>query len=250
MFAGVFCVAPAGAGNSPHFDANANFVVQLRGTKRWWVAPNQSVINPTDRYALNQDAPSDELAGYLDAPFPHAMPDDAEQIDLQPGSVLFVPRGTWHATESNQDTLALNFTFGQPTWADVALDALRTRLLQSSEWRALARPDSASLREMLDRLPNEAATLDSALVCEAMTPSPAFRLSPDAFLLLDASPMRAMLGAKELVLEVEDDARPALEWISAQPGAFTVAQLASLFPEVDAARVIAALGALLTAAEP
>ena len=241
--------SPRGAGNSPHFDANANFVVQLRGTKRWWLAPNQHVVNPTDRFAMNQEKLSGELAGYVEEPFPDAMPDDAVQLDLAPGSVLFVPRGYWHATESNEDTLALNFTFGQPTWADVALDALRTRLLQHGEWRALARADRPSLRTMLDRLAEEASTLDAAVAYESINPAPAFVLLHDAFLLLDEQPMRAMLGAKQVVLDVQPDDRAVLEWLSTQHEPFTAAQLGALFPQRDVARLITALGDLLTPAD-
>ncbi|NTX53281.1 JmjC domain-containing protein [Myxococcus sp. CA039A] len=134
----IFYASPSGGGNSPHFDANANIVVQVRGTKRWTLAPNTQLPLPTDRWAMNMGPPSPELASYLEQELPEQMPEGAEVITLEPGSVLFVPRGYWHSTEASQDTLALNFTYSQPTWADVVSAALRQQLLKDVRWRALA----------------------------------------------------------------------------------------------------------------
>jgi len=128
---------PDGKGTAAHFDQNINFVVQLYGTKKWRLAPNENVQNPTVRHTLGQ--PLDpELAGYLDTEIPLRMPHATHEIDLQPGSVLFVPRGYWHSTEASGEALALNFTFNQPTWIDLLSAALRSRLALSPEWRELA----------------------------------------------------------------------------------------------------------------
>jgi 50S ribosomal protein L16 3-hydroxylase len=128
---------PDGKGTAPHFDQNINFVVQLHGTKKWWLAANESVENPTERYTIGQPA-APELASYQSGEFPSAMPSSREEIILAPGSMLFVPRGYWHATEAEGDALALNFTFSQPTWIDLFTTALRSRLSLSPEWRELA----------------------------------------------------------------------------------------------------------------
>ncbi len=127
-----------GAGNSPHYDANANIVVQLRGTKRWTLAPNTHVVDPTDRWAMTMGFLPPELTG-SDASMPRQMPAGAKVIDLLPGSVLFVPRGYWHATEvASEDTLSLNFTFSQPSWAEVVTAALLNRLHRTPVFRRLA----------------------------------------------------------------------------------------------------------------
>jgi 50S ribosomal protein L16 3-hydroxylase len=57
---------------------------------------------------------------------------------MEPGCVLFVPRGYWHETTTEEDSLSLNFTFSQPTWADVFTKSLQELLLRSPEWRELA----------------------------------------------------------------------------------------------------------------
>lgn len=224
-------VTPSGAGNSPHFDANANFVMQLRGTKRWHLAPNAHVPHPTDRWAMNEATMPEELRGYVTGPLPTTMPVDAEVIDLHPGSVLFVPRGYWHATEADEDTLSLNFTFGQPTWADVVLSALRRKLLQHDSWRQLARASEPALNEKLAAL--HAEVLTTAEVSSAFEEAAdAYLLAPDAFLRVEEGQALASLDSEELVLELGEHLHPVLEWVGEQGGPFSVAEAAQLFPEV------------------
>ena len=128
---------PDGKGNAAHFDQNINFVLQLQGTKTWWLAPNDNVENPSQRHTMGM--PLDrELKSYLQDKIPESMPVNAARIVLTPGSMLFVPRGFWHRTEASGEALALNFTFSQPMWLDLFLSALRSRLLLSDEWRELA----------------------------------------------------------------------------------------------------------------
>ncbi len=131
---------PHGKGTAPHFDQNVNFVLQIHGTKHWWLAPNSNVENPTQRFTMGC-AVDPELAAYVDSAMPEKMPDNEVEFVLKPGSMLFVPRGYWHRTkaDTNADAaLALNFTFSQPTWVDLLTTALRSRLEQSAEWRELA----------------------------------------------------------------------------------------------------------------
>lgn len=152
---------PAGTGTATHFDQNVNFVVQVHGTKRWWLAPNTNVTQPMTRHRLGQ--PLDpELESYAQLPMPSEMPADRTEIVLEPGSVLFVPRGTWHATEASTDALSLNFTFSAPTWLDVFGAALRGRLAQSSDWREAAAPaDAATFEALLRELAEDAMYWDA-----------------------------------------------------------------------------------------
>lgn len=128
---------PDSKGTAPHFDQNINFVLQIHGTKKWWIAPNHSVDNPMTRHTMGLD-PDPELMSYLDAPMATEMPKDARAFELKPGSLLFVPRGAWHSTEAEGDALSLNFTFTAPTWIDLFTAALRGRLALSPEWRETA----------------------------------------------------------------------------------------------------------------
>lgn len=128
---------PDGKGTAPHFDQNINFVLQVHGTKKWWIAENHHVSNPMTRHTMGLPA-DPELMSYLEAPLPTEMPKGARAFELKPGSLLFVPRGSWHATEAEGDALSLNFTFSAPTWIDLFTAALRGRLAMSPEWRETA----------------------------------------------------------------------------------------------------------------
>ncbi len=149
---------PDGKGTAAHFDQNINFVLQLHGTKTWWLAPNFTFVNPTERFTIGQPV-DPELASYALEEPPTTMPEPQEKIVLKPGSMLFVPRGYWHRTEAEGEALALNFTFSQPTWIDLLLLALRSRLSLSPEWRELAKVDEPArfdnlLAELVEDLPN------------------------------------------------------------------------------------------------
>ena len=209
--------------------ANANFVVQLQGTKRWHVAPNRHVVNPTDRWAMNEDGLSDALAGYVEGPLPTHLPDDAEVIDLAPGSVLFVPRGYWHATEADEDTLAINFTFGQPTWADLVLDTLRRSLLKHEAWRGLAR-DPSQLPGLLASLAREVESLERGEVLAPLREQSVWGLTPDAFLRVEAPSVFVSLGDDEVELEVDETLLEVVEWIAEQAAPFPEEALALGFP--------------------
>ena len=129
---------PAGAGTRMHFDANANFIIQLSGTKRWLLTANTSVKNPTERFTVGAFEMPAALEKQCHAELLHEPPEDASEIFMEPGCVLYVPRGYWHTTDTEEDSLSLNFTFSQPSWADVFTKSMQEWLLNSPEWRALA----------------------------------------------------------------------------------------------------------------
>lgn len=128
---------PAKKVTDPHFDQNINLVLQIKGTKKWWIAPNHHVTNPMTRHTIGTQV-DPELDSYTDE-MPESFPADATEFILRPGSFLFVPRGSWHTTQaSDEDTLAISFTFSAPTWIDILTAAMRGRLAQSSKWRETA----------------------------------------------------------------------------------------------------------------
>ncbi|MCF8060062.1 MAG: cupin domain-containing protein [Bacteriovoracaceae bacterium] len=126
-----------GHGTATHFDQNINFVLQVSGVKKWWLAKNNMVTNPMTRFTLGS-AIDPELETYLEGEIPKDMPSDALEIELKPGSVLFVPRGIWHKTEAQSDAISLNFTYSAPTWIDLLTSCIRANLSQSPSWRATA----------------------------------------------------------------------------------------------------------------
>lgn len=158
---------PDGKGTAPHFDQNINFVLQIHGTKKWTLAANESVINPMVRHTIGQPV-DPEMMSYLDRPMPITMPADTISFELKPGSLLFVPRGVWHSTEADGDALALNFTFTAPTWADLLLGALRSRLVLSPEWRQTALvADERIFETLIGSLVNELPHWNAEDILEA-----------------------------------------------------------------------------------
>jgi 50S ribosomal protein L16 3-hydroxylase len=158
---------PAGKGTAPHFDQNVNFVLQLHGTKTWSLAPNTSVVRPMTRHTMGLPVDA-ELGTYATLPMPAELPATRTEVVLEPGSVLFVPRGTWHATHASTDALALNFTFSPPTWIDVFSAALRSRLALSSDWRETAHPRAVeTFHALLRDLAEDAQTWDAADILDA-----------------------------------------------------------------------------------
>jgi 50S ribosomal protein L16 3-hydroxylase len=128
---------PKGHGTDPHFDQNINFVLQIKGSKKWWIAPNEHVENPMTRHTIGTEV-DPELNSYTNG-MPHSFPNNATEFILKPGSFLFVPRGSWHTTEAtDEDSLSISFTFSAPTWIDLLTAAMRGRLAQSPRWRETA----------------------------------------------------------------------------------------------------------------
>lgn len=115
-----------GPGLKPHYDMNDNFVCQAKGHKRWKVWPNTRVINPTAGYTLG----AKQLAVHsLEAPegLPTKMPEEYETLDFTPGTVVFMPRGIWHDTETvEEESLHFNIQSGLAMWKD-AIEFLMTR---------------------------------------------------------------------------------------------------------------------------
>jgi 50S ribosomal protein L16 3-hydroxylase len=153
---------PAGKGTAWHFDQNVNFVLQVHGTKTWWLAPNEHVSRPMTRHTIGQRVDS-ELQSYAKEPMLAEAPTNQREIVLSPGSLLFVPRGVWHSTRATTDALSLNFTFSPPTWIDLFTAALRSKLALSSAWRETAAVASvevfdALLRELAAEAPHWNAT--------------------------------------------------------------------------------------------
>jgi 50S ribosomal protein L16 3-hydroxylase len=153
---------PTAKGTAWHFDQNVNFVLQVHGTKTWWLAPNAHVERPMTRHTVGQHVDA-ELQSYARLPMLGSEPANVREIVLEPGSLLFVPRGVWHATRATTDALSLNFTFTAPTWIDLLTAALRGRLALSREWRETAAPASAETFEALLReLAEDAAHWNAA----------------------------------------------------------------------------------------
>jgi hypothetical protein len=151
-------VSTPGIGTRTHFDRSDVLAVQLIGKKRWWVARNRHLRNPPANYAMN--SPKDAWIADVRIEFPTRLPDDAEEILMVPGSVLYMPASTWHHTQTVEESFHLSLAFDGPRVAEVVGDGLRRLLSLEDAWRArvpadpedAARALAAPLAELADRL--------------------------------------------------------------------------------------------------
>lgn len=220
-------VSARGQRTNTHFDANANFVLQLTGRKRWRMAPNHSIELPTVRYSLSMPGPAPELLSYQQAALPTEMPQDAEDFALLPGSLLFVPSGHWHATEAEESSISLNFTFDQVSWADLFCRQLRKILIRDRTWRELALGAQALNPAFRDGAASKAAALLPALqsVLETLRTQEllriTFRKASDTSLFIKENRVHLESQSGESIIECGSAERSIFQWIARQEGAFT-----------------------------
>lgn len=116
-----------GPGVPVHFDGNDNIVIQAAGTKRWRYAPNFSLRYPTAAYILGNHVASGSYQSREAPPAWRAVSArDWTWMDMTPGTVLFMPRGTWHAVETlTEESLHFNIQLGLPTFVNLVDHALK-----------------------------------------------------------------------------------------------------------------------------
>jgi 50S ribosomal protein L16 3-hydroxylase len=108
-------VARRGLGLPYHWDENSNFICQAYGRKRWKIAPNKSVFNPSVGH--NVQHPISERLRVESEGRPIVVDDrDISQVvTMEPGMVMFMPKGIWHATET-LDEVSIHFNV-QTRWS-------------------------------------------------------------------------------------------------------------------------------------
>jgi ribosomal protein L16 Arg81 hydroxylase len=147
-----------GRGAFWHWDAQENFIVQVRGRKRWRVAPNEYLEWPTNGGQQGAERLPEIRFQLTDPTKPIEVPKQWRTIELEPGDVLFTPRGYWHSTENIDESLHLVLQMKMPCWRDVFTFLLHSvPELYSLEWRRPTRalqPQhllTAGLKEFQDR---------------------------------------------------------------------------------------------------
>jgi 50S ribosomal protein L16 3-hydroxylase len=178
----VFCNQP-GAITPMHFDPVDTLTVQVKGSKRWWIAPNPAAAHPTVSWAQGDEGTQPELWQYAHEQFPTEMPSDTEEHLRRPGAVLNAPRGWWHHTRSDEESISLHIHHSPVPWVDAVLITLRARLVRDAAWRAPAsgiwdprcRPDvESTTTALLHDLREIVATLEPADVLPVVdSPPPA-----------------------------------------------------------------------------
>lgn len=140
-----------GQGARMHFDCTESFVVQLRGRKVWRFARNQHVRFPPVNYLEGEPVPA-ELKPFVKRPM--KAPRKVQRVTLKPGSVLYLPRGWWHATQTLEDSVHLDLLTAVPTWADAVRPLMEAIFARGEHWLTPAVAPQY-LEAMLSRLSEE-----------------------------------------------------------------------------------------------
>jgi ribosomal protein L16 Arg81 hydroxylase len=171
-------VTPGGCqGFNPHYDTHEVFVLQIAGHKRWRVhAPPAPLPHHTQPFSAQPQQPT---PGVL-------------EVDLNPGDLLYLPRGFVHSTATSQ-TSSLHVTLGITvfTWIELLADWFQTSKMYPRYRRALEpgfTHDPDARQRLKDELPKIIAELQQltdydALLdafirrvsAGAMRPAPRFR---------------------------------------------------------------------------
>ncbi len=134
-----YCSWPGRQGFSSHYDTHEVFVLQVDGKKKWHVFPD------TIKYPLSEQK---------SASFPPPEGEPYLSCILNPGDVLYIPRGHWHyAVALDEPSLHLTLGLHCKTGIDF-LEWLVNELRQKEAWRRSLplRIETASVKVHVDSL--------------------------------------------------------------------------------------------------
>ena len=119
-----------------HFDSSDVLIVQTHGEKLFHIAKNELIDFPSG-YQVSPGFPphEDHFPQLENRGFPEHIPNNYNTVHLKQGSTLFMPRGMWHKSEAQLDSISINFVMRPPTAIDYTLASLKNLLLQSAAWR-------------------------------------------------------------------------------------------------------------------
>lgn len=110
--ANIYLTPGSAQGFHPHYDSHDVIVVQVEGTKRWMLY-DQVIDTPLRRQEFD---PKETACGPL-----------SQEFDLNPGDVLYIPRGLMHdARTADGDGHSLHVTFGAlfTSWTELLAESL------------------------------------------------------------------------------------------------------------------------------
>jgi hypothetical protein len=142
--ANAYWTPPHSQGFAPHYDDVDVFILQLSGSKRWIVhEPDGSELFPILPRVSSRDFHPDELNELT----------IIHDVTLQPGDLLYLPRGYIHHAKSSVKEHSFHLTISmsqKTTWGDVMLYAL-TRALEKSRRETISNQGAILLRTSIPR---------------------------------------------------------------------------------------------------
>ncbi len=137
----MYCSCSSQQGFKCHYDTHEVFILQVEGSKQWYVFPE------TVKYPLKE-----QKSAKLEPP----QGDYYLSCILNPGDFLYIPRGHWHYAKA-LDQPSLHLTLGVHCLTGISLlEWLTNELKQSQLWREnlpiLSQDNLVSVTEKIDTL--------------------------------------------------------------------------------------------------
>jgi len=104
---------------------------EVDSAKRWRVGEMPMVPAAPDSYTLGSSVITPALAPLL----AEAQRPPERTVDLTPGTLLYVPRGTVHHTGAGEPSWSLNLSYCPATWLDLLQMGLQQQLAALPAWR-------------------------------------------------------------------------------------------------------------------
>lgn len=268
-------IAPDENGVTCHMDAEEVFSIQLIGEKRFYISKQPGLEQPFGMQFNPGDVTYEDMYPQATDGFPDPETAEFDCVEMKPGSVLFMPRGTWHRTETSGLSLSVSIILRPPSAFESVLDALRSRLLQDSAWR---RPlhgawgqssgqeaADKQLRLLIDKLPEAARELSIQDVRQTaysesdrlanIGPASRFQVKPESTLKLSlqGQSMQARVTAKDsdgrqfetMQLDVPPPMIGVFQWLSQSRHAFSLETLSKAHPGLSVEQHLRILQALV-----
>jgi hypothetical protein len=191
-----------------------------------------------------------------DLDYPTAMGPDAHRFEAEPGTVVYLPRGTWHQTRVTGDTpsIAIVFSYRVRTAAQLFASHVRAFLHASAAWRQPAHGGWDRIRAAWEATPSgwRAGDVRFELPAEVgsswqFAPPPGTALGwRDGALTVTTDGETETIALDETLAPVAE----ALRWIATRNAAFTTDELChAMRPQGIAAHWIVELVGLLATRE-
>ena len=116
----VYLTPPDAQGFNPHWDTHDVFVLQISGTKRWFIYDTKVRLPLRGQRFRRGIAPGEV----------------SEEFELGPGDVVYLPRGLMHAARSTSEP-SLHVTLGLTafTWAEFLVETVAAAALEEESLR-------------------------------------------------------------------------------------------------------------------
>jgi ribosomal protein L16 Arg81 hydroxylase len=97
-------LSPDGAGFGLHLDHHPVSILQIEGQKRWWYSPEPGLREVVTNVSFPKDREVLKLPWVTVA---KPREEDLCEVVLNPGDILYMPKGTWHRAQAIGGSLGL-----------------------------------------------------------------------------------------------------------------------------------------------